>query len=219
MNPCFAASAVMTLHTWLLFCAACTALVATPGPNVLYLVSRSIAQGRAAGFVSLAGTFSGSGLHVIAAAFGLSALLVAVPLAYELVRWTGALYLAWLAITTWRAQSATSSDPSLARASAGELFRQGFLTGVLNPKVAAFQMAFFPQFLAPARGHVLAQSLALGATQLAIALVGDSLYVLAASSVGGWVSSKLAWRRRSRRALAAVFALLAIRLAWTERGQ
>jgi threonine/homoserine/homoserine lactone efflux protein len=80
----------MALDTWLLFCLACTALVATPGPNVLYLVSRTIAQGRAAGFLSLTGTFCGSGLHVLAAALGLSALLIAVPLAYELTRWAGA---------------------------------------------------------------------------------------------------------------------------------
>ena len=88
------------LDTWLLFCVACVALVATPGPNVLYLVSRTLAQGRVAGFVSLAGTSTGLGAHALAAAFGLSALLAAVPVAYEVVRWAGAVYLGWLAWTT-----------------------------------------------------------------------------------------------------------------------
>src|SRR5580765_7169303 len=97
---------MIPLDTWLLFCLACVALAATPGPNMLFLVSRTLAQGRAAGFVSLAGTSSGFALHAIAAALGLSALLDAVPLAYEVVRWAGAVYLAWLAIATWR-----SGDP------------------------------------------------------------------------------------------------------------
>jgi threonine/homoserine/homoserine lactone efflux protein len=209
---------MMPLETWLLFCAACAALVATPGPNVLYLVSRSIAQGRTAGFVSLAGTTSGSGLHVVAAAFGLSALLVAVPLAYEVTRAAGTLYLAWLAYSMWRAPADPDPGAPPRPVPRTRLFREGFFTGVLNPKVAAFQLAFFPQFLSPARGHVLAQSLVLGATQLAIALVGDSLYVLGASSVGRWVSLRPRWRQRSKRGLAAVLALLAVRLAWDDRG-
>jgi threonine/homoserine/homoserine lactone efflux protein len=209
---------MIPLHTWLLFCAACVVLVATPGPNVAYLVSRSVAQGRAAGFASLAGTFSGSGLHVVAAALGLSALLVGVPLAYQTVRWAGAIYLAWLAWTTWSSKADTQGPPTqptqLAR---GQLFRQGFLTGVLNPKVAAFQLAFFPQFLSPTRGSPLAQSLVLGATQLAIALLGDSLWIIAASSVHRWFAHRGWSPRASRRSLALVFAALAARLAVDDR--
>src|SRR5512138_184906 len=94
---------MISLETFLLFCLACAALAATPGPNMLFLVSRTLAQGRAAGFVSLAGTSTGFLLHALAAAFGLSALLAAVPLAFEVVKWAGAAYLAWLAIATWRA--------------------------------------------------------------------------------------------------------------------
>jgi threonine/homoserine/homoserine lactone efflux protein len=213
---------MMPFQTWLLFCAACAALVATPGPNVLYLVSRTIGQGRDAGFVSLLGTTCGSGLHVVAAAFGLSALLMAVPLAYDAMRCAGALYLAWLAYSTWRSPDDAAPGAPPRPVPSARLFRDGFLTGVLNPKVAAFELAFFPQFLAPARGDVFAQSLVLGATQLAIALSGDSVYVLAASSVGAsvWrsVAGRAAWRRRSKRGLAAVFALLALRLAWDDRG-
>src|SRR5262245_16787892 len=101
---------MLPLDTWLLFCLACFALVATPGPSILYLVSRTLAQGRAAGFVSLAGTSSGFALHALAAAFGLSALLAAVPLAYEIVRWLGAAYLAWLAIVTWRSNDKAATE-------------------------------------------------------------------------------------------------------------
>jgi threonine/homoserine/homoserine lactone efflux protein len=203
---------MLPLGTWLLFCAACAALVATPGPNVLYLVSRTVAQGRRAGFVSLGGTFCGSGLHVVAAALGLSALLVGVPIAYEGVRVAGALYLLWLAVATWRSAGERQAEARPEPAPRARLWRQGFVTGVLNPKVAAFQLAFFPQFVSPARGHVLAQSIALGATQLAIALAGDSLYVLAAASVHSWFGRRPGWERRSKRALAGVFAVLAARM-------
>ena len=93
---------MIALDTWLLFCVACVALAATPGPNMLFLVSRTLAQGRVAGVVSLAGTSKGFALHALAAALGLSALLAAVPLAYDVVRWAGAVYLGWLAVATWR---------------------------------------------------------------------------------------------------------------------
>jgi threonine/homoserine/homoserine lactone efflux protein len=208
----------MPLDRWLLFCFACIALVATPGPNVLYLVSRTIAQGRTAGFVSLGGTFSGSGLHVVAAALGLSALLVAVPIAYEIVRWTGAAYFAWLAFSTWRSPPPGAEGRAPAPIPRALLFRQGFLTGVLNPKVAAFELALFPQFVAPERGHVVGQSLLLAATQLVIAIVGDSMYVLVAARFGRWFQQRPAWARTSKRTLASVFALLAVRLAWDDRG-
>jgi threonine/homoserine/homoserine lactone efflux protein len=209
---------MIPLHTWLLFSAACGALVATPGPNVAYLVSRTVAQGRAAGFASLAGTFSGSGLHVVAAALGLSALLVGIPVAYQGVRLAGAIYLAWLAWATWSStddtHDANAHPVSVARL---QLFRQGFLTGVLNPKVAAFQLAFFPQFLLPSRGSLLAQSLALGATQLAITFAGDSLWILAAATVRRWFAQRRWSPKAPRRALAVVFAALAARLAVDDR--
>jgi threonine/homoserine/homoserine lactone efflux protein len=206
----------MPLDRWLLFCLACAVLVATPGPNVLYNVSRTLAQGRVAGFISLAGTTSGSGLHVLAAALGLSALLVAVPIAYEAVRWGGAAYLAWLAVVTWRSPAASveGDRPPTPRA---RLWREGFLVGVLNPKVAVFELALFPQFVVPGRGDVLGQSLLLGATQMAIALAGDSLYVLLAAGARRWLTSSPLFARASKRALATMFALLAVRLVWDDR--
>ena len=208
---------MLPLDTWLLFCVACIALVATPGPSIVYLVSRTLAQGRRAGFVSLAGTSAGFVIHALAAAFGLSALLAAVPLAYDVVRWLGAAYLAWLAVSTWRARNDDTTETTSADLPAAQLFRQGLLTALLNPKVALFQLAFFPQFVTPANGSVLTQSLLLAATQLVIVVAGDSSYVLAAAGVRRWFSRRLGWGRWARRALAGVFGALAARLVWQDR--
>jgi threonine/homoserine/homoserine lactone efflux protein len=208
---------MIPLGTWLVFCLACVALAATPGPNMLFLVSRTLAQGRAAGFVSLAGTSSGFALHAIAAALGLSALLAAVPLAYEVVRWVGAVYLAWLALATWRSSGSRDARPAAPRAAAGQMFRQGLLTSALNPKIAVFQLALFPQFIDPARGSVLLQGLVLALTQLVIVVAGDSVCVAAATGARRWFASRPGWTRWSKRTLAGVFAALAARLAIESR--
>ncbi|HEY4136914.1 MAG TPA: LysE family translocator [Casimicrobiaceae bacterium] len=209
---------MLPLDMWLLFCVACVALVATPGPNVLYLVSRTLAQGRAAGFVSLAGTSTGLGAHALAAAFGLSALLAAIPVAYDVVRFAGAIYLAWLAWTTWRSAAAkTAATVGTRPIRAVQLFRQGLLTALLNPKVALFELALFPQFVSPAHGSVLTQSLLLAATQLMIAIAGDSLFVLASARARRFFAGRPTWGRWSKRTLAGVFAALAARLAFEQK--
>jgi threonine/homoserine/homoserine lactone efflux protein len=208
---------MVPLATWLVFAVACVALVATPGPNVLYLVSRTLAQGRAAGLVSLAGTSTGSLFHVLAAAFGLSALLAAVPMAYDTIRIAGAIYLAWLAWTTWRSPDVVPTANGASMVPAGRLFRDGMVTAILNPKVAMFQLALFPQFVDPAHGSVLAQSLVLGATQIVIAVLGDSVFVFAATGVRRFFAARPGWNLWSRRALAGVFAALAARLALERR--
>jgi threonine/homoserine/homoserine lactone efflux protein len=207
---------VMPLSTWLLFCVACIALAATPGPNMLYLVSRTLVQGRGAGFLSLAGTETGLAFHVLAAAFGLSALLATVPVAYDAVRWAGAAYLAWIAWQTWRSPDAVAGAPP-PPASGWRLYRDGTVTGILNPKVALFQLALFPQFIDPAYSSVLVQSLVLGATELAIVFVFDGLCVLAAGSVRGWFTARPGFGRWAKRALAGVFAALAVRIALEQR--
>jgi threonine/homoserine/homoserine lactone efflux protein len=203
---------MIRLDTWLLFCVACVALAATPGPNMLLLVSRTIVQGRSAGFMTLAGTSTGFAFHALAAALGLSALLGAVPLAYDVVRFAGAVYLAWLAITTWRSSGSRAHVPS-AHIAPARMYRQGLVTSVLNPKLAVFQLALFPQFIDPSRGRLLAQSLILAATQLVIVVAGDSLCVALASRVRGWFARRPRFDRWSKRALAGMFAGLAARLA------
>jgi threonine/homoserine/homoserine lactone efflux protein len=208
---------MIALDTWLLFCLACVALAATPGPNMLFLVSRTLAQGRGAGFVSLAGTSSGFALHAVAAAFGLSALLAAIPLAFEVVKWAGAIYLAWLAIQMWRASDEPEATVAAPHSTPRAMYRQGLLTAVLNPKVAAFQLALFPQFVDPARGSVLLQSLVLAVTQLVIVVAGDSVCVALATGARRWFATRPGWGRWSKRALAGVFAALAARLAIQSR--
>jgi threonine/homoserine/homoserine lactone efflux protein len=208
---------MIPLDTWLLFCLACAALAATPGPNMLFLVSRTLAQGRGAGFVSLAGTSSGFALHALAAAFGLSALLAAVPLAFDVVKWAGAIYLAWLAIVMWQASDEPEAQVAAPHATQGAMYRQGLLTSVLNPKVAVFQLALFPQFIDPARGSVLLQSLVLAVTQLVIVVAGDSVCVAAATGARRWFAVRPGWGRWSKRALAGVFGALAARLAFQSR--
>ena len=208
---------MIPLETWLLFCVACAALAATPGPNMLFLVSRTLAQGRSAGFVSLAGTSTGFALHALAAAFGLSALLAAVPLAFEVVKWAGAIYLAWLAIVMWRTSDEPEASVAAPHSTPRAMYRQGLLTAVLNPKVAVFQLALFPQFVDPAHGSVLAQSLVLAITQLVIVVAGDSVCVFAATGARRWFANRPGWGRWSKRALAGVFAALAARLALQSR--
>jgi threonine/homoserine/homoserine lactone efflux protein len=184
---------------------------------MLFLVSRTLAQGRAAGFVSLAGTSTGFALHAVAAALGLTALLAAVPLAFEIVRWAGAVYLAWLAIATWRA----SDDPAAAVAAPcvapAAMYRQGLVTSLLNPKLVVFQLALFPQFVDPSRGSILLQGLVLAVTQLVIVVAGDSACVFAATGARRWFAARPGWSRWSKRALAGVFAALAARLAIQSR--
>jgi threonine/homoserine/homoserine lactone efflux protein len=207
---------MVPFDTWLLFAVASVALAITPGPNLIYLVSRTLVQGRVAGLVSLAGTSTGLLFHILAAAFGISALLAAVPLAYDVIRWAGAMYLAWLAWQTWRAPEPEAGVPP-APVPRSRLWRDGATTGILNPKVALFQLALFPQFVDPVQGSVLAQSLVLGATQLAIVVICDGLCVFAASGVRGWFGSRPGWVRGSRRLLAFTFAALAARLVFDTR--
>ncbi len=211
-----------SLDNFLLFVVASILLVLTPGPNLLYLISRTLCQGRAAGIVSLAGTTTGFVFHILAAALGLSAVFLAVPLAYDALRWAGACYLLWLAWDAVRPGVAAGSRGVFALrelpvASRGTLYRMGLLTSVLNPKVALFYLALFPQFVAPARGSILLQSLVLGATQIGIAVIGDLLFVLSAAAIAQWLAARPVWAAAQRWVLAGVFAGIAAKLALDER--
>jgi threonine/homoserine/homoserine lactone efflux protein len=208
----------MPLHNYPLFLAACVLLVLTPGPNLLYLISRTLCQGRAAGLISLAGTTAGFIVHILAAALGLSAVLIAVPVLYDAVRWVGAAYLLWLAWDAVRPQGAGLFAPrALPIERPAKLFRTGLITSVLNPKVALFYLALFPQFIEPAMGAVFLQSLFLGATQIVIAVIGDTLFVLAAARVARWLTTRPQWSALQRYVQGGVFAAIALKLALSER--
>lgn len=201
--------------TFGLFLAASLALAITPGPNWLYLVSRTVAQGRGAGLASWCGTTAGLVVHVLLAASGLSALLALVPAAYHAIRLVGAAYLLWMAWDLMRAPADAPqgvAKPLPVRV----MLRQAWLTSVLNPKVAVFYAAFLPQFI-DAGGNVLAQTLTLGAINVAMVATADVILILVAARV----ASALGVGNRvliGRRALGAVFAGLAGWLAFDRRG-
>lgn len=166
-------------------------MVLTPGPNMVYLTSRAISQGRRAGLVSLAGTAVGFLCYLLAATAGLSALFVAVPAAYTAVKIAGALYLAWLA---WGMLRPGGRSPFEARDLAPErdrrLFGMGLLTNLLNPKIALMYAALLPQFVDPADGATGSQLLQLGSVQIAVAVTVNALIVLTAASVSGFLAAR-----------------------------
>src|ERR1700732_2636721 len=159
-------------------------LVLTPGPNMIYLISRSITQGPAAGIVSLGGVALGFVFYMLCAAFGITALLLAVPYAYDALRLSGAAYLLWLA---WQALKPNGRSPfqvkELAFDGPQKLFAMGFVTNLLNPKIAMLYLALLPQFIDPVQGSVLTQSLALGFIQTAISVSVNAAIALAAGSI------------------------------------
>jgi threonine/homoserine/homoserine lactone efflux protein len=210
---------MIPLDSLALFALACVVLALTPGPNLMYLISRTLCQGRAAGMVSLAGTTTGFLFYAVAAALGLTAVFVAIPMLYDVVRWAGAAYLLWLAWDAVRPHGAGGlfARRDLPPARSAVLFRTGMLTSILNPKVALFYLALFPQFVDPSRGSVLAQSLVLALTQLVIVVAGDSACVFAATGARRFFAGRPGWGRWSKRALAGVFAALAARLAFQSR--
>ena len=210
---------MIPLDSLWLFVVACVLLVLTPGPNLMYLISRTLCQGRTAGIVSLAGTTTGFLVHVFAAALGLSAVFVAVPVLYDVVRVAGAAYLLWLAWDALRPQGAGGlfARRDLPIVAPRVLFRAGLLISILNPKVALFYLALFPQFVDPARGSVLGQSLFLGAVQIVIAVCGDLLFVLAAARIARWLNARPMWMTAQRWMLGGVFAAIAMKLALDAR--
>ncbi|BBF99812.1 MULTISPECIES: LysE family translocator [Pseudonocardia] len=166
-------------------------MVLTPGPNMIYLTSRAISQGRRAGLVSLAGTALGFVCYLVAAAAGLSALFVAVPAAYTTVKIAGAVYLAWLAWTMLRPGGRSPFQArELAPESDARLFGMGLLTNLLNPKIALMYAALLPQFVTPADGATWSQLLQLGGTQIAVAVTVNAMIVLTAASVSGFLAAR-----------------------------
>ena len=205
-------------QTLLLFGLASALLALTPGPNWVYLLSRTLCQGRRAGLVSWGGTSFGFTFHMLAAALGLSALLLAVPYAYDAVRLGGAAYLLWLAYATLRGATGSVFAPlALQALPDGVLFRQGLLSSVLNPKVALFYLAFLPQFIAPARGSVLAQSTVLGLVQIGITAAFDLCLIFVAAGLARRLTARPGWLRMQRIVLGSAFGALAAWLAFDRK--
>jgi len=209
---------VVPLHELLLFCGAALLMVLTPGPNMIYLVSRSICQGRRAGLLSLFGVAAGFLVHMFGAAVGLTALFMAIPMAYEVLKWAGALYLLFLA---WQALRPGARSPFEARELPADpprkLFLMGFITNVLNPKIAVFYLAIFPQFVSPEHGSVLLQSIQLGFTQIGVSFSVNLCIVLSAARLSAWFARGPGWLAVQRVVMGSVLAALAVRLALEPR--
>lgn len=206
----------MTELIW--FALVALALVLTPGPNMIYCISRTLCQGRAAGMVSLGGVALGFVVHLLGASFGLSALLLAAPLAFTALKVAGALYLLWLA---WQAVKPGGLSPFETRALPHDpprkLFLMGFMTNLLNPKVAMFYLSFFPQFLHPERGQVLLQSLSLGAVQIGVSLAINTVIIFFAAGLAVFLNRNITWMRVQRYVMGTVLGLLALRLLTEKR--
>ena len=178
------------METFALFSAAALALLIVPGPAVLYVVARSIDQGRRAGLVSTLGVGTGSLVHVAAAALGLSAILAASATAFAVVKWAGAGYLVFLGVRRLVGPDEAAPGPGRPARSLGAVFRQGVVVNVLNPKTALFFLTFLPQFADPSRGPAALQMLLLGGLFVTMGIVSDGAYALAAGSIGGWLRAR-----------------------------
>lgn len=202
----------------LTFAAIALGMVLTPGPNMVYLISRSICQGRTAGLVSLGGVALGFIFYMLCAAFGITALVLAVPYAYDSIRIAGALYLLWLA---WQAVRPGGRSPfqvrDLPEDGPAKLFLMGFLTNLLNPKIAVMYLSLLPQFITPANGSILGRALALGTVQIVISLLVNSLIVVSAASIAVFLTRRPTFAIIQRWVMGTVLAGLAVRMATEAR--
>lgn len=202
----------------LFFVLAAFVLVISPGPNMIYLISRSITQGRKAGLISLAGVICGFIFHIVMVSFGLTAILFAVPFAFFFLKTLGItylLYLAWQAVRP-NSKSIFETRKDLPDDKPGKLFRIGFFTNVLNPKVAVFYLSLFPQFIKPEYGSVLSQSLQLGITQVSVSLTINFIIVLLAARAAIWFQRNPAWVKGQKWFMASVLTALALKMAFTK---
>lgn len=207
----------LTVEKLALFAFAVLLLALTPGPVWVYLLSRTLAQGRRAGYFSLLGVMAGVFVHVLLAAFGLSVVLLAVPLAFDAIKLAGCAYLLWLAYSTLRGGGMSFTPQPLDAVPDRVLFRQAMMASIVNPKVAVFYLSLFPQFIAPNAGSVLLQSLTLGVVHVVVSTLVDGALVTLAGFLAAWFASRPLWLRTQRWFLGTAFGALAIWLALTPR--
>jgi threonine/homoserine/homoserine lactone efflux protein len=202
------AAAMLHLSTILLFVAATVAVLLVPGPAVVYIVTRSVAQGRAAGLVSVLGIHAGTTVYVVVTSLGLSALLMASSTVFEIVRYVGVGYLVWLGIQKLRTRGDAESAVEQAKASLPRIFGQGVIVNLLNPKTLIFFAAFLPQFVDPARGPVAAQLAFFGVAFIVLGILSDGSYALLSSALAGKLRRSPRSRRRLDRSSGVIYLLL-----------
>jgi threonine/homoserine/homoserine lactone efflux protein len=199
----------------LLFALASFILVIVPGPAVIYILTRSVSQGRTAGLVSAVGVNTGSGVHVLAAVLGLSVILTRSATAFTIIKWAGVVYLAWIGIRTLRSRDTLFTDETMEPTALRRIFVQGVFVNILNPKLAIFFLAFLPQFVDTEAPHPSLQTLVLGMTLIAIGLLSDSMYALVGGTVGRMFRTRPGMARNSRVGAGIVYLALAGVAAFT----
>src|SRR5215475_5926793 len=207
-----------SLSSFLGFALVALGIALTPGPNMIYIISRSLTQGVAAGILSLGGVALGFLFYMLCAAFGITALLFAVPYAYDALRFAGAAYLLWLA---WQALKPGGTSPfqvkKLREDGPRKLFAMGLITNLLNPKIAMLYLALLPQFIDPGAGSVLTQSIALGSIQIVIGVSVNAMVAFAAGSIAVFLGTRPTWLLIQRWLMWTVLAGLAVRMALEKR--
>ena len=206
---------MIPIHDLILFIIAAFILVISPGPNMIYLISRTITQGRKAGLTSLAGVVCGFLFHIVMVSFGLTAVLFAVPYAYVVLKTLGTVYLLYLAYQAIKPNSKNifEVDQNISIDRPGKLFTVGFLTNVLNPKVAVFYLSFFPQFIKPQYGSIFTRSLELGVIQVFVSFSINFIIVLTAAQAARFFAKNPTWIKVQKWFMASVLGFLAIKMA------
>ena len=210
---------MFSLSNLSIFLLAALILLLTPGPAVLYIVARSLDQGRLAGFVSVLSIEVGNFVHVLAATLGLSAILVSSALAFSVVKYLGAAYLIYLGVRRLFARETVHQPSTFQRQSLRRIFRQGVLVAILNPKTALFFFAFLPQFVDSSKSSITLQLLTLGCLFVIMAIVTDSLYALLAGTFGQWLKGTRSFLRIERYLVGTVYIGLGVMAAFTDNNR
>lgn len=208
-----------TLDSLAVFAVASAVLILIPGPAVLYIVARSVHQGRKAGIVSALGVEIGSMVHIVGAALGLSAILVSSSMAFSVVKFAGAAYLIYLGIRTLLTREAATEEVAITPMKLRRLFGQGVIVNVLNPKVALFFFAFFPQFVDPNRGSIALQTLVLGVVFCVVGTALDCTWALLAGTAGSRLKGNVHFLRRQRLVTGAIYLGLGVTTAFAGNGK
>ena len=208
---------MIPLNDLFLFATAALIMVCSPGPNMIYLISRSLSQGKQAGVISLLGVMCGFLFHILLVSFGLTAVFFAIPYAFVVVKFMGVVYLLYLAYKSVTSENKIfQADHELKNDSAWKLFNIGLLTNILNPKMAIFYLSFFPQFMKPEYGSLFGQGIQLGIIQMIISFSVNFLIVISAAKMAHWFAKKPLWVKIQNWFMASVLTGLAIKMALTK---
>ena len=208
---------MVSLTQLVLFAVTSTVLIFTPGPDIIYVMTRGMAQGRRAALSAAAGFALGNFAHTLFAIVGLSALITSSATAFALVKYAGALYLAYLGIRMLRSRASLVPEGRAGELECRVIFRQSILANIMNPKVALFFLAFFPQFLDAGRGSVALQMLVLGCTFVLLTLAGFGVVALLSGEIGRWLNRSAGAGTLIGQLAGGVLIALGLRLAWPER--